>query len=91
MEIPEIFNKKHMKKIKLTKVEIKSKLSRQNRAEGLILQLPNDHGGRNSWLLNYGIKEEAQKLRKEKGLKFKKKYQACEIIKSTKDDHTSIN
>lgn len=34
-------------------------------AESLIRQLPEDHDGRNSWLLNYGISEEADRLRDE--------------------------
>jgi hypothetical protein len=38
-------------------------------AEGLILQLPEHHNGRNSWLLNYGLSEEAkiiQEIRRER-------------------------
>lgn len=45
----------HLKNsIPLTPAEIQSKLSRVRWAEGLISQLPADHEGRNSWLLNYG-------------------------------------
>jgi len=40
--------------IPLTPAEIQSNHSRVNWAEGLIRQLPEDHDGRNSWLLNYG-------------------------------------
>lgn len=40
--------------IALTPAEIKSGLDRIRWAEGLIRQLPADHDGRNSWLLNYG-------------------------------------
>lgn len=40
--------------IVLTPAEIQSKYSRVQWAEGLIRQLPEDHEGRNSWLLNYG-------------------------------------
>ena len=47
-----------MKRIKLNKSEIQSHLLRTDWAEGLILQLPKDHEGRNSWLLNYVKKEE---------------------------------
>lgn len=32
-------------------------------AQGLIQQLPDTHEGRNSWLLNYGVGEEAENLR----------------------------
>ncbi len=39
--------------IYLTKAEIKSGLSRVKWAELLIKQLPEEHEGRNSWLLNY--------------------------------------
>ena len=48
-----------MKKVKineiiiLNKAEIQSGHSRVKWAEGLIRQLPKDHDGRNSWLLNY--------------------------------------
>ncbi len=40
--------------IRLTPAEIQSKHDRVKWAEGLIRQLPEDHDGRNSWLLNYG-------------------------------------
>lgn len=47
----------------LTSDEVQSKQSRVNWAEGLILQLPKEHDGRNSWLLNYGVCAEAVTLR----------------------------
>ena len=54
-----------MKKvIKLSKHEIQSGLTRVGNAEGLILQLPKDHDGRNTWLLNYGQGAVAEDLRK---------------------------
>ena len=68
------------KKIKLTGHELQSNTNRQKHAEGLISQLPKDHDGRNTWLLNYGTGDEAVKMRKDRGLKFKKKYQACETV-----------
>ena len=37
----------------LNKAEIQSGYNRVDWAEGLILQLPVDHQGRNNWLLNY--------------------------------------
>lgn len=46
----------------LGKNEIQSG-NRVKLAEGLILQLPNTHDGRNSWLLNYGVSDEAKKFR----------------------------
>lgn len=39
-------------------------------AEGLIMQLPDTHDGRNSWLLNYGVSDEAQALRAARKLPF---------------------
>ncbi len=61
------------KRIKLNKHELQSGSNRVNHAEGLVLQLPENHDGRNTWLLNYGIKEEAQKLRAVRGIEFSKK------------------
>lgn len=40
----------------LTGAETQSGLNRQRNAEGLIEQLPEDHDGRNTWLLNYGVR-----------------------------------
>ena len=40
--------------IYLTKAEIESGFTRVQWAEALIKQLPEQHEGRNSWLLNYG-------------------------------------
>lgn len=60
-----------------TPAEIQSNHDRQKWAEGLILQLPTDHDGRNSWLLNYGRGEEAQALREERHLPWSDKYQSA--------------
>jgi len=49
--------------IELTQAEIESGNTRVDWAEGLILQLPLTHEGRNSWLLNYGTRQQAQILR----------------------------
>jgi Papain family cysteine protease len=49
--------------IKFTRAEIQSGSSRVVWAEGLILQMPPDHEGRNSWLLNYGISKQADEVR----------------------------
>jgi hypothetical protein len=54
---------KMKKTIKLSKHEIQSGLTRVGNAEGLIEQLPDTHDGRNTWLMNYGVREEAQKIR----------------------------
>lgn len=68
-----------MKKIKLNDAEIRGNYSRVKFAENLILQLPTDHDGRNTWLLNYGKSKVAKKFRKARGLKFDKKTQSCEL------------
>jgi hypothetical protein len=49
--------------IRLTRAEIQSGSDRQQWAEGLILQLPPTHDGRNSWLMNYGTSDTARRLR----------------------------
>jgi len=54
--------------IKLNKHEIQSGLNRVKHAEGLILQLPHTHEGRNTWLMNYGTSELAKTLRENRGL-----------------------
>jgi len=62
----------------LTKHEIQAGSNRQNNAEGIILQLPKDHNGRNTWLLNYGVREEALAMRKKHDLKWLSHAQAAE-------------
>ena len=49
--------------IKLSKMEIQSNHNRVAQAENLIKQLPDDHDGRNSWLMNYGTSLTAQDIR----------------------------
>ena len=44
--------------IYLTKAELESGFTRVQWAEALIKQLPKEHEGRNSWLLNYGKAQE---------------------------------
>ncbi len=65
-----------MTNIVLTKAEIQSNYDRVKWAEGLILQLPAEHDGRNSWLLNYGRGDEAQAKRKARKLEFNEQSQA---------------
>lgn len=50
--------------ILLSAAEVQSGLTRVRWAERLIEQLPANHDGRNSWLLNYGTGEAAQELRR---------------------------
>lgn len=69
-------------RIYLTKAEQQSNLSRQRHAELLISQLPKDHDGRNTWLLNYGVGEEAQAVRDKRGLKFCHGTTSCETVRS---------
>ena len=64
----------------LTKHEIQSKSTRQRYAEDLIKQLPRDHDGRNTWLLNYGISIEAQNLRFKNGVNWDKMTNAARTI-----------
>ena len=73
-------NKKKCEIIILSKVELQSRLNRVGTAEDLILQLPDTHDGRNTWLLNYGQGVEAQRLRNRKGLKWIKETQSCETV-----------
>ena len=47
----------------LTETEARTGFDRVRWAELLILELPQTHGGRNSWLINYGTGEEATALR----------------------------
>jgi hypothetical protein len=53
----------------LTTTEMQSGTNRVKHAEGLIRQLPRNHDGRNTWLLNYGISDEAVELRLNHSLK----------------------
>lgn len=62
----------------LTPVEVQSGLTRVGHAELLILQLPHDHDGRNTWLLNFGTGEEAQSRRAKRGVAFIRTTQAAE-------------
>ena len=72
-----------MKKIKLSKAEEQNGLTRVKWAEGLISQLPKTHDGRNSWLLNFGIGEEAEMLRGKRTIKFDLKTQSAVYKKNS--------
>ena len=50
--------------IPLDPSEMQSGYNRVQWAEGLIRQLPDDHEGRNSWLLNYGSPDDGQHQKK---------------------------
>lgn len=68
-------------KITLSSYETQSGLNRVQHAENLIMQLPQEHDGRNTWLLNYGVKKEAKEKREAKNLNFIEATQSCETIK----------
>jgi hypothetical protein len=61
-----------------THVEVQSKRSRIDHAEGLISQLPTHHNGRNTWLMNFGKRTEAQQLRAARGLCWVRETEAAE-------------
>ena len=66
--------------IRLNEVEIQSNHSRVNHAESLILQLPKEHDGRNTWLLNYGTRIEANTMREVRKIKWNELTQSAETI-----------
>ena len=67
--------------IKLSKMEIQSNHDRVKQAELLINQLPEDHEGRNSWLMNYGIAGPANRIRMFDNVKRKKNnYSPRELV-----------
>lgn len=67
---------------KPTPVEAQSGLNRIRHAEGLISQLPVDHDGRNTWLLNYGAGEEAKALRADRGIGWVRETEAAQTMPS---------
>ena len=54
-------------------------LDRQEWAEKLISQLPNTSGGRNAWLMHYGVREEAIALRKQENVRW------CSLTQSSEE------
>jgi len=57
--------------------EVQSGHTRQRHAEALIRQLPEDHDGRNTWLLNYGQSVEGQAFRSANGQPWLPQYEAA--------------
>lgn len=57
----------------LSAMEIQSGVNRIKHAEGLISQLPENHSGRCTWLLNYGVGDEALKRRMNRGVSWDKR------------------
>ena len=72
-----IIEKSSKESIQLNTQEIQSNYSRVEHAESLILQLGENHGSRNTWLLNYGTSEKAVIMRRKKGLKFDELTKSC--------------
>jgi hypothetical protein len=64
--------------ITLTVSEIQSGIDRVKWAQGLIEQLPENHDGRNSWLLNYGIGEHYDQARNLRNIKWSAEHQAAD-------------
>jgi hypothetical protein len=65
-----------------TKAETQSGFDRIAHAEALILHLPEDHDGRNTWLLNYGTGDEARSLRAVRGIAWIRETQSAETTTS---------
>lgn len=69
--------------ILLSPAEVQSGHDRVKWAEGLIRQLPLDHDGRNSWLLNYGTADADVAMRQDRGIKWDAGY-ACAATTQSK-------
>lgn len=65
---------------KPTLCEIQSNLSRVRHAELLIAQLPENHDGRNTWLMNYGVGDEAKTLRNTRSVGWVRETEAAQTI-----------
>ncbi len=72
-------NKRKREYLKLNSQEIQSGLNRVSNAEGLIEQLPVEHEGRCTWLLNYGVRYEAAQRRKNRSLHFHESTMSAEL------------
>lgn len=70
--------------IRLNKYELQSGLDRVKNAESLIEQLPLTHGGRNTWLLNYGRGSVAKAKRSLKNIKWDNYTQSAELATNEK-------
>lgn len=66
--------------IRLNGAEIQSGHDRVRWAEGLVAQLPAEHDGRNTWLLNFGVGVEAARLRARHGTKFNERTRSAETV-----------
>ena len=75
----------------LTAHEVQSGSDRVRYAEGLIRQLPDNHEGRNTWLLNYGVSDEAVEKRRLRGLAFRQATQAAETSSERAERRVSLD
>lgn len=71
-------------KIRLNVAEIQSRFDRVQFAERLIQQLPASHEGRNTWLMNYGICQNAHQLRQMMGIEWDEATQSAKTIPDSK-------
>ncbi len=72
--------------IKLSEAELQSGLDRVTHAELMIAQMPRDHGGANTWLLNYGKGTRGVDLRERHGVKFIEQTRCAETTNSKGKD-----
>lgn len=77
-----IYNEAFARGVRFSNAEVNSGTTRIRHAEGLISQLPDTHEGRNTWLLNYGIGDEAVELRRRRGVEglWDEKHQCLETV-----------
>lgn len=66
--------------LRLSSAEVQSGHNRVARAEGLIEQLPPSHEGALSWLLNFGTRDRAQKLRASREVEFVEATQSAATV-----------
>jgi len=73
-----------------TLCEVQSKHSRVAQAENLILQMPINHDGRNTWLMNFCVGEAAKRFRADRGLHWVRETEACETTGEVEDAEDDI-
>ena len=78
-----------IKVIHLTGAEEQSGYDRLTFAEDLVRQLPENHEGRNSWILNYSNREDANKMRDDRGIKWDAYHQAAETSKQHRNENST--
>ena len=76
--------------IHLTGAEEQSGYDRLTFVEDLVRQLPENHEGRNSWILNYSNREDANKMRADRGIKWDAYHQAAETSKQHSNEQSIL-